>query len=75
MVETTWDASGWLWIRKHTTFAHGVFHDLRSSWRLFQTGKPTDMFREPVIIIIVAWDRLFSTRCCSRKVHRSNAFR
>ena len=27
MVETTGDASGWLWIGKHTRFVHGVFHD------------------------------------------------
>jgi len=28
MMETTWDASGWLYFRKHTRFVHGVFHDL-----------------------------------------------
>ena len=27
MTETTWDASGWVWIGKHTRFANGVFND------------------------------------------------
>jgi hypothetical protein len=33
MVEATEDGSGWVWIRKHTGFVHGVFHDLRSYGR------------------------------------------
>lgn len=33
MVETTWDASGWVWIRKHTRVVHRVFDDLRSCGR------------------------------------------
>jgi hypothetical protein len=30
MAETTYDESGWLWIREHTKFAHGVLDALGS---------------------------------------------
>ncbi len=30
MVETIGEISGLVWIRKHTSFAHWVFQDLRS---------------------------------------------
>ena len=36
---------------------------LRSSGRLFQTEKFSDMFREPVINFIMSWDRLLLARC------------
>jgi hypothetical protein len=30
MMETTGEGSGWLRIKKHTRFVHGIFYDLRS---------------------------------------------
>lgn len=27
MLDTTREGSGWLWVREHTGFAHGVFYD------------------------------------------------
>jgi len=33
MTETIWEVSGLVWIRKHTRFVHGVFHDLRPCGR------------------------------------------
>jgi hypothetical protein len=33
MVETTGDGSGWAWIRKHISFVHWVFYDLRPCGR------------------------------------------
>jgi hypothetical protein len=35
-----WDGSGWLWIRKHTRFVHGVFYDL-GSWSTGQADVST----------------------------------
>jgi hypothetical protein len=48
-----------------------MFHDklrgdlrcLRLSGNLFQTEKPSDVFREPVINLVMSWDRLFLARC------------
>jgi hypothetical protein len=42
MIETTWEESAWLWIRKHTVFRNRVFYGLRSrGWG--QDGNAVDL--------------------------------